>query len=91
MTKTVHTEGAIYLINEDEGWMQRYPRNEPWTASWATTRAMVNPCYGDGERMPLISIEQLEVGKNMWLTYRRADGTHMPRQTTYVLEIIEVP
>lgn len=83
----VTTQTAAYLINRDEGWIQRVP-DTPDDDNYYLVAALRK----DGERIPLISMEEPEVGKPMLMLLDVVqDGvTSTSRLTTPVREIIDL-
>lgn len=82
----VSTQTSTYLVNQEEGWVQRVPGDV------ATDEFMSVGLRMDGERIPLLDINDIEVGKDMIMALDIVgDGqTVTLRHTTPVKEIVDV-
>lgn len=86
----VSTQTSAYLINQEEGWIQRVP-GDPDAVRDPAFR--VAACRLDGERIPLIKmLSDITVGEDLVMLINVVgDGeTVTVRRTTPVREIIDV-
>lgn len=85
----VTTRTSTYLVNEEEGWIQRVPGNPDDVNG---DQFFVAALRKDGDRIPLLEISPIEVGKDMIMMLDIVgDGvTVTHRRTTPVKEIVDV-
>lgn len=78
----VQTETAVYVINELDRLLHRYPRQS------ADCEQVVSHLRKDGEPIPYKHIGHLEVGKPAQFVLQiRDDGVETVRTTTHVTSI----